>query len=157
MWGIRHTPIPWAAKRVAIDLATRKSIVVGTALIPDAAGRFLMLRTRYSGRWVPPGGAIHPGESPLDGVLRECREELGAEAGVMRLVGVYTVSRTTNLFFAFRCEPLAAAPRLSAEHEAYRYVPTEALPWWVGEMARDSLRADEDSPVFRTLGRQNGQ
>lgn len=153
MVGIRHTPLPWAVKRALIDLATRKSIVVGTALIPDGDGRFLMLRARYSGRWVPPGGAVHPGENPLDGLLRECREELGAEARIERLVGVYTVARTPNLFVAFRCAPLATPPRLSAEHEAYRYLPAEALPWWVREMARDALRPDDIAPVFRTLGK----
>jgi 8-oxo-dGTP diphosphatase len=153
MWGIRRTPLPWAAKRALIDLATRKSIVVGTALIPDHDGRYLMLRARYSGRWLPPGGAVHPGENPLDGVRRECREELGREPRSPRLVGMYTVARTNNLFVAFRCDPLDAPPRLSAEHEAYRYVPRASLPWWVREMVDDACTSPSASPVIRTLGR----
>jgi 8-oxo-dGTP diphosphatase len=151
MWGIRHSPVPWRLKRLAIDLATPKSIVVGTALIPDADGRYLMLRARYSGRWLPPGGAIHPGENPLDGVLRECREELGRAPDLPRFVGIYTVRRTRNLFIAFRFHSLDSAPTLSAEHEAYRYTPVDALPWWVREMVHDACR-DSVSPVFRTLG-----
>jgi 8-oxo-dGTP pyrophosphatase MutT (NUDIX family) len=150
MWGIRRTPVPWALKRMAIDLATPKSIVVGTALIPDGEGRYLMLRARYSGRWIPPGGAIHPGENPLDGLLRECREELGRAPAAPRLVGVYTVRRTHNLFLAFHFAPLEGPPALSAEHETYHYTPPPALPWWVREMAQDACH--NAPPVFRTLG-----
>lgn len=151
MWGIRYAPVPWALKRTLIRLATPRPLVVGTALIPDGDGRVLMLRARYSGRWIPPGGAIHPGEDPLTGTVRECREELGQEICAPRLVGLYTLAGTRELFVVFRCAPLAAPPRLSAEHEVYRYTPRAELPWWLAAVAADAWDGAEKPAVVRTL------
>ena len=36
-----------------------------------AAGRF------WEGKWNGPGGKVDPGETPMEGVLREVREETG--------------------------------------------------------------------------------
>ena len=151
MWGIRYTPVPWKVKRHAIRLAIPRMIVVGTALIPDDEGRILMLRARYSGRWIPPGGAVHPGEDPLTGTRRECREELGCEVEVSALLGLYSVATTGEMFIAFRCAPLAGPPRLGAEHEAFRYFPPHELPWWVRAICQDTWRDDLPAPVVRTL------
>ena len=48
------------------------------AVIHDDEGRVLVLRTT-SGVWSLPAGAIDPGESPRDAVVREVREESGLE------------------------------------------------------------------------------
>ncbi len=153
MWTIRYTPIPWRVKQAAIRLATPRTVLVGTALIPDGDGRILMLRARYSGRWIPPGGAIHPGEDPLTGVRRECREELGGEIEARALVGLYSVAATRETFAVFRCAPLTAPPRLGAEHEAFRYVPPNELPWWLRAIWRDTWHDGLIAPVVRTLRR----
>ena len=52
---------------------------VGGALIPHADGLVLVSNRRRSGalEWTPPGGVIDPGESVLDGLTREVREETG--------------------------------------------------------------------------------
>jgi phage-related protein (TIGR01555 family) len=47
------------------------------ALICD--GRILTGRRRDNGKWVFPGGSIEPGETPLEGACRECKEECGIE------------------------------------------------------------------------------
>ncbi|WP_244305575.1 NUDIX domain-containing protein [Kitasatospora cheerisanensis] len=41
-----------------------------------ALTRVLMVRHRHRG-WVPPGGAVEPGETPREGAARELREETG--------------------------------------------------------------------------------
>ncbi|MER3419407.1 MAG: hypothetical protein C4290_02275 [Chloroflexota bacterium] len=152
MWAIRYTPLPWDVKQWGITTVLRRTVVAGIALIPDADGRILLLRARYSGRWIAPGGAVHPGEDPLTGTRRECREELGLEVEPRGLVGLYAVARTGVLFVAFRCAPLADPPRLSAEHEAYRYMPVAELPWHLRIMAEDMARIGADSPAVRTIG-----
>ncbi len=157
MWGIRYAPAPWYWKQWAIHRATPRQIVVGLALIPDAEGRILMLRARYSGGWLAPGGAVHPGEDPLSGARRECREELGLEVEVDRLSGVYTLLGTPLMFLAFRCAPLQGAICLSPEHETYRYLPRTALPAHLGQMVDDML-ATPDSPLpVRALRRPSGR
>jgi 8-oxo-dGTP diphosphatase len=48
--------------------------VAGVWLIRE--GRVLMLQ-RWDGVWAPPGGFVEPGETPLEGALREAVEECG--------------------------------------------------------------------------------
>lgn len=44
----------------------------------DAQGRVLLVRHSYgSGRWLPPGGGMHPGENACAAGLRELLEETG--------------------------------------------------------------------------------
>jgi 8-oxo-dGTP diphosphatase len=56
--------------------------VVAGALF-DAEGRVLIAQRppgkALAGRWEFPGGKLHDGEAPFDGLVRELREELGVE------------------------------------------------------------------------------
>jgi 8-oxo-dGTP diphosphatase len=56
--------------------------VVAGALF-DAEGRVLIAQRpagkALAGRWEFPGGKLHEGEAPLDGLVRELREELGVQ------------------------------------------------------------------------------
>jgi 8-oxo-dGTP diphosphatase len=50
-----------------------------------------ILLTRFTGgerRWSLPGGGVDFGEDPLDGVVREVKEETGYIVSVVRLLGV---------------------------------------------------------------------
>lgn len=59
-----------------------------TAVIRDGE-RFLLARHAHSGAWSLIGGAVEPGEEPLDAVTREVLEETGAHVRVNSIVGVY--------------------------------------------------------------------
>jgi 8-oxo-dGTP pyrophosphatase MutT (NUDIX family) len=49
-----------------------------TRLLLRVGDEILVTRTWLSdGRWSLPGGGLHRGETPLDGVIRETREETG--------------------------------------------------------------------------------
>jgi 8-oxo-dGTP diphosphatase len=65
-------------------------LVVGAAIL-DGAGRLLAAQrgspARYAGRWEFPGGKVEAGESPVDALIRECREELGIGIAVGEVVG----------------------------------------------------------------------
>lgn len=59
------------------------------ALIRDGEGRILLQRRADDGRWNLPAGAVDPGESPDEAVVREVREETGLEVRPVRVAGVF--------------------------------------------------------------------
>ncbi|MEN0068106.1 MAG: NUDIX domain-containing protein [Myxococcota bacterium] len=57
------------------------------AVVHDDEGRVLVLRTT-EGFWSLPAGAIDPGESPREAVVRETQEESGLEVKPVELLDV---------------------------------------------------------------------
>ena len=99
------------------------------AVISDLDGRVLLLRATYgSGAWGLPGGALEPGETVLDALTRECREELGAEIKIRYLSGIYYHTSHNSHVLIFRCSiPRGAPIQLSPEHNDWRYFDVEEL------------------------------
>ncbi len=72
----------------------RKLISVGArAIVKDAEGRVLFLRRKDSGAWVMPAGSIELGESIVDCVRREVREETGIEVKKATPIAIYSDPR----------------------------------------------------------------
>jgi 8-oxo-dGTP diphosphatase len=62
------------------------------AICVDVEGRVLLARRRadpFAGRWDLPGGFLQEGEHPLDGLVRELREETGLEVEPLEFVGIW--------------------------------------------------------------------
>lgn len=60
------------------------------AVIVDPAGRVLLCQQSQGHRlWGLPGWKIRNGESPVHAVIRDVREETGAEVDIVDLVGIY--------------------------------------------------------------------
>ena len=77
-------------------------IVAACALISDAAGDILLINSPKRG-WEIPGGQIEIGESLIDGVKREIREETGVNAEIGLLTGVYSnITVPTKVIFTFQ-------------------------------------------------------
>ncbi len=95
-------------------------------------GRVLLVkgnRGLTKDRWTLPGGFLRFGESPSDGVLRELREEIGAEATVEELLdlgsklGQHTCLHWIMVFYRVR---IAGEPRPNADEIAEaRFVDLE--------------------------------
>jgi len=81
------------------------------AAVLDANGWLLLIKENYDRcRYSFPGGAVEPGESPLDAVVRETQEETGVFVGVEHVVGIYRlVSGLTVTLFS--CSILDGVPR----------------------------------------------
>jgi 8-oxo-dGTP pyrophosphatase MutT (NUDIX family) len=60
------------------------------AWVFDADGRLLLIKENYDRRrYGPPGGAVEPGESPVEAARREFTEETGAAFEPEALIGLY--------------------------------------------------------------------
>ena len=57
----------------------------------DKNGQFLLMRRPTGSKWEIPSGVLERGEAPRDGIYRELREELGADAVVDVLGLVHAV------------------------------------------------------------------
>ena len=67
-------------------------LVAVAAVVLDDDGRVLMVergRPPSQGMWALPGGLLDMGEAVRDGVVREVREETGAEIEVVELVDLF--------------------------------------------------------------------
>jgi 8-oxo-dGTP diphosphatase len=71
---------------------------VAAAIVVEAGGGVVLGRRGIEpgyGLWCLPGGFVNDDESPADAVIRECREEIGAEVEVDSLLDVYHGAKST--------------------------------------------------------------
>jgi 8-oxo-dGTP pyrophosphatase MutT (NUDIX family) len=73
-------------ERVGTELLVVPSAAV---LVRDEAGRILLVRHADLGRWLLPGGAVEPDETPAEAAAREALEETGLEVETGRLLGAF--------------------------------------------------------------------
>lgn len=78
--------------------------------------------------WNLPGGLVEDAESPWDAAVREVREEVGVDAEVVRLTGLYWKPDQDELVFAFECRLRSGDPTTSDEADEVRYFASDALP-----------------------------
>ncbi len=106
----------------------------------DDAGRILLHKRTDNEYWSIPGGAMKPGESIAETVVREVQEETGIEAEVQKILGVYSNPRHVSVYddgevrqqfsICFLCRAAGGELRTSEESSEVRFVElaeTEAL------------------------------
>jgi ADP-ribose pyrophosphatase YjhB (NUDIX family) len=108
---------------------------VAVNAVIERDGRVLLARRRDIGWWNLPGGGVEPGESITEGLQRELREEIGAEAEIVRLAGVYSKPQKSEVVLVFLC-------RLPTDHESALRTTEEVseLGWFAAsELPPDTL------------------
>lgn len=61
-----------------------------TAIVPSERGELLLVHKTDNDLWALPGGGVDLGESVSQAVVREVKEETGADVEVTGIVGLYT-------------------------------------------------------------------
>ncbi|MQA94619.1 MAG: NUDIX domain-containing protein [Streptosporangiales bacterium] len=98
-----------------------------TALLLDDGARYVIVDPTYKPLWSLPGGVIEDGESPFTACHRECREELGVDVTLDRLLCVDWLPDTHGTgaanIFVFLGHVTAG------QTERFRLPPDELAAW----------------------------
>jgi 8-oxo-dGTP pyrophosphatase MutT (NUDIX family) len=144
-----------AFPRQAVDRPDLRPAGVAVCVTEDD-GRWCLLVTRraaglraHAGQWALPGGRLEPGESAVDGALRELREEVGLVLGPDAVLGLLDdyVTRSGYVMTPVVCWAGATGELTAAEAEvaAIHHVPLDDLD----VPPRFDRIPESDAPVIR--------
>lgn len=136
----------------AVPDRTARVIRVAAGVIAQQ-GRYLLARrpagTHLEGLWEFPGGKCEPGETLLECLARELREELSIEvtdiAPLMTVRHAYP-EKTVELH-VFRCRLAAGTPQA---------MPGSELRWVTAAELNDYVLPPADRPVIERLQKEDG-
>lgn len=121
------------AARADVLIEQAAALVAGPVVVASAVVRdgYLLVaqRTRppaLAGRWELPGGRVEPGESEVDAVVRECREELAVEVRATGRIGT-DLPIDAGVLRVHGAELAAAGEPRAVEHAALRWVGPDEL------------------------------
>jgi 8-oxo-dGTP diphosphatase len=127
-----------------------QKFTLGTAIYAEQGGQILLIKRAaggaYAGQWYLPGGAVDPGESPDDAVVRELREESGLEVSEEPdLVGAYIMRLYGHdmLMLSYRA-PVTGEVAISHEHTAARWVKASDMREAMSDESLAAIAGDNE-------------
>lgn len=114
--------LPGPLKRRLVRVGT-PNYTVGAVCVLEHEGQVLMLGQPHRRGWSLPGGLVHPGETPAEGVVREVREEVGLDIdpGDQVAVGFHPHSQSIDVIYRVVVQE---RPEVSLSSEPRRF------RWW---------------------------
>lgn len=117
-----------------------RTVIAAAAIVSGEPPRVLAAQRSYppdlAGLWELPGGKVHAGESDVDALVRECREELGVEVRPLRRLGGDVTIGDDYVLRVWWAELSAGTPTAlehrelrwltSAEIDTVAWLPTDA-------------------------------
>lgn len=103
----------------------------GVFFYSKSTGRYLyLLRSDYrSPTWSIPGGGIDKGETLLEGIMRECQEEMSYDISNLKLIPIQKFVNGSFVYHTFFCEVVDEfIPNLNDEHVGYAWVRSGLYP-----------------------------
>ena len=128
------------------------------AVVRDEQGRVLIQRSRHE-VWSLPAGAIEPGESPAQAVVREVYEETGLIVRAERVLGVFggpkyrwtypNGDRVEGLVTLFECVQVGGAPIEANDETSFlRWFPLAEIPELAVPYPDEALRGERQTALF---------
>ncbi|MFZ2150361.1 MAG: NUDIX domain-containing protein [Minisyncoccia bacterium] len=102
--------------------------VVAFGVIFDEKGRVLLVHRRDYDLWNLPGGNLETGESPVEGVKREVKEETGFDVEIIKLFAVYNKLGKNSINFSFLCRITGGEATLNDEADQIEYFEIDKIP-----------------------------
>ena len=87
--------------------------------------------TKHKHAWGLPGGKCEPGETLLDAVRRECKEEIGSWPDVIKIIPIekFTSNDDAFVYHTFFCPVYEEfRPTLNEEHLGYAWIDGSTWP-----------------------------
>lgn len=123
-----------------------RTVIVAAAIVVADPPRVLAARRSYppelAGLWELPGGKVHVGESDLDALVRECREELGVEVRPTQRLGGDVAISAAAVLRVWWAELLDGEPS-ALEHSELRWLTRDEID--------DVAWLPSDAPVVAAL------
>jgi 8-oxo-dGTP diphosphatase len=100
------------------------------AIIFDEDRRILCVKRNYGPmNWTTPGGRLEKGESPIEGLIREVKEETGLKVKPVRLLGVYSTAFNDDMVLSIESEVIEKNDwQPTSEISAMGYFAQDQLP-----------------------------
>jgi len=112
-------------------------VPAASAIVTNAQGEILLHRRSDNDLWALPGGAMELGESILQTVRREVREETGLDVEPLRVVGIYTDPRYVveysnhevrqQFSICFHCRVVGGELHVSSESTELKFIPSDSI------------------------------
>jgi 8-oxo-dGTP pyrophosphatase MutT (NUDIX family) len=107
---------------------------VGVWFYAITTGRYLYLMRddpKHPDTWGLPGGRMEPGETMMEAMTRECREELGSMPDYIKLVPLekFTTADQHFAYHTFFCSVAREfVPQLNHEHTGWAWIASGTWP-----------------------------
>jgi ADP-ribose pyrophosphatase YjhB (NUDIX family) len=107
---------------------------VGVWFYAITTGRYLYLMRddpKHPDTWGLPGGRMEPGETMIEAMTRECREELGSMPDYIKLVPLekFTTADQHFAYHTFFCSVAREfVPQLNHEHTGWAWIASGTWP-----------------------------
>lgn len=113
--------------------------------------------SRNPGAWGLPGGKVESGETLLEAIQRECREEIGQFPDYVRMVPLEQFTSadggfTYHTFFC--CVAREFQPRLNTEHLGYAWINSQHWPRPMHPGLWNTVNLDEIRDKIRVVRQQ---
>ncbi|HEX8035977.1 MAG TPA: NUDIX hydrolase [Ktedonobacterales bacterium] len=111
------------------------------ASIIDIHGRMLCVKQNTGSRkWTLPGGRMETGESPIEALIREVREETGYHVKIGDLIGVYSTPAKDNVVLSFVAQVVGRSPwRPTGEIAEIGFFGRDELPQPMRQRTRERI------------------